>query len=190
MFKHLAIAAVGSIALLAGSAANATVFNQGSLVISALTNTTSSLAGTTVFNLNPASFTLLNGTQDFTGVPNTTQNNTAFDLGNLGSFGFNDPLLGTFVATSIVNQTFNAATSALSFSVLGNYTTGTDFTNSGTTLTADEAFSLTQVGGPTTAISISATFFSPAQPSLVPEPMTMTLFGAGLAALGLVRRRK
>ena len=180
-----------AVALAAGAAmsAHAVPFVSGSLVVSALTSTTTDLAGTTAFTLVPASLTLQNGTQDFSAVPATVIADPSFDLGNLSSFNFTDPALGTFTAGSIIDQTFNAATHALSFIVLGNYSTGTDFDPG--SFTADEAFSLTQVGGAGTGISISATFFSPqVLPPSVPEPVTISLFGAGLAALGLARRRR
>ena len=172
-----------------GSTAHAVPFTQGSLVISATTDTTTDLSTTTAFNLHPAQFVLSLGTGDFSGLPTVTQADTGFDLSNLSSFNFTDGALGSFAATGVSNLSFNGATHALSFLVLGDYTTGTDF--DAATLTADEAFSLTQIGGPDTAISISATFFSPeVLPPSTPEPMTLSLFGGGLAALGLMRRRR
>lgn len=187
--KSSALALV--LALGASAAASAGPFTSGSMVVSASTNTTTDVASTTVFTLNPASFTVGNGTGDFLGL-SLTQADASFDLGTPTSFDFTDAGVGSFAASSITPPTFDATNHALSFLVLGNYTTGTDFSPSAT-LTADEAFSLTQIGGPGTAISVSATFFSPEvlpPPPSSPEPVTISLFGAGLAALGVVRRRR
>ena len=186
-----------ALALTAGAVAvpaHAVPFVGGSLVISALTDTTTDLATAMSFNLNPASYTLENGTQDFAGIAPTVISDSSFNV-NLSSFNFSDPALGSFTATGVTDHTFNSTTHAASFIVLGNYTAGTDFSNAGSVFTADEAFSLTQVGGPGTGVSISATFFSPqvvpgGGGSSVPEPVTISIFGAGLMAIGWARRRR
>src|SRR5581483_8627444 len=114
--------------------------------------------------------------------------------GTISSFDFSDAGVGSFTASGLnAAPVFDSGTHALSFLVLGSFTPGSDF-DPGSPLTADAAFSLTQAGGPGTAISISATFFSPQvlppPPPSSPEPVTISLFGAGLAALGVVRRRR
>jgi hypothetical protein len=142
--------------------------------------------------LNPASFTLGGGTGDFSGLT-VTQSDSAFNLGSLSSFNFSSSSVGTFTATSLLAApVFNAGTHTLSFVVLGSFAPGSDFSGPAS-LSADEAFSLNQVGGANTAIGITATFFSPQvipTPPSSPEPMTISLFGAGLAALGVMRRRR
>jgi hypothetical protein len=184
-----------AVALVLGgsAAASAAPFVSGSLVLSAFTSTTTDLATTTSFTLDPASFTLHNGTGDFSGLT-LTQADTAFNLGSISSFNFTDAAVGSFTASGLnAAPSYNALAHTLSFLVLGTFAPGSDFSGPAS-LTADESFSLTQAGGPGTAISISATFFSPQvlppPPPSSPEPVTISLFGAGLAALGVVRRRR
>ncbi|HLG88370.1 MAG TPA: PEP-CTERM sorting domain-containing protein [Alphaproteobacteria bacterium] len=150
------------------------------------------MSTTTSFTLSPASFTLGGGTGDFSGLT-VTQSDSAFDLASISSFDFSSATVGSFTASSLLAApSFNAATHTLSFVVLGTFAPGSDFTGPAS-LTADEAFSLNQVGGANTGIGITATFFSPQvipTPPSSPEPMTISLFGAGLAALGVMRRRR
>ncbi len=82
------------------------------------------------------------------------------------------------------------ANGVLSFFLAGTYTIGTDFDNAGSTLSADETFSLTQTNGAGNAISISGTFQSPEVPPTVPEPATLAVFGMSLLGLGALRLRK
>ncbi len=49
-------------------------------------------------------------------------------------------------------------------------------------------FSATQTGGPNSSVSASYTIASP--PSVVPEPLSMTLLGLGLAGSAFVARRR
>jgi hypothetical protein len=177
----------------ASGAALAAPFTSGSGIISASTSTTTDLASTTAFALSPASFTFTGSTGDFSGLT-VTQADAAFNLGTISSFNFTSATVGTFTATGLLAApVFNAAAHSLSFVVLGNFAPGSDFTGPAS-LTADEAFSLNQIGGAGTGIGITATFFSPQvlppPPPSSPEPMTISLFGAGLAALGVVRRRR
>jgi len=181
-------------AFVAGTAvsAHAVTFANGSLAIGAFTDTTTALASTTVFHLNPATFTLASGAGDFTGlsapaVPVATN----LDLSNGASFDFSDPTIGSFAANPGAVLILPSAPGVLSFFVGGTYTVGSAFSNAGSTLTANETFSFTQTAGAGNSISISGTFFSPlVPPPSVPEPASMALIGSGLIALAGVARRK
>lgn len=104
-------------------------------------------------------------------------------------FSFSD--FGSFTASSAilahVNSGFNAS---VEWNVIGNFTVGTFWGNAGTILTANETWTCNQTGGAGKTISCSGTFNSPASTVPVPEPLTLSLFGAGLAGAAAMYRRK
>jgi hypothetical protein len=154
----------------------------------------------TSFPLSPDSITPSGGTGSLVGVvlPTTLTLGAGaanFTQATASGFNFTNTALGSFTAgpspSVFLLQTTPGNNASATWEVTGTYTAGTDFTNAGSTFTASETWSLTQTGGPGKAVSISGTFNSPAVPvSTIPEPMTLALFGSGLAGLALVRRRK
>jgi hypothetical protein len=170
-----------------GETAHAIPFNAGSIAIQATTSTTTALSTTTAFALSSPT-NLVSGAGDFTGLSASaiTGFGPTLDMSNLSTFNFSDAGIGSFVATPGTLHILSNGGGVLSFDLVGTYTIGSDFSNAGSTMTADETFSLTQTNG-AGAISISGTFQSPQ--NVVPEPMTLAVFGASLAGLGVLRRR-
>lgn len=124
-------------------------------------------------------------------VPNPT------DFTSIASMGWSDGAVGSFAASSITNGGSSISGTGAnehatqSWFVEGTFTVGSDYANAGATLTASETWSLTQTGGVGNAVSISATFNSPAAPPpSVPEPATLALLGAGLVGFAGIRRRR
>jgi hypothetical protein len=113
-----------------------------------------------------------------------------FNLGNLASFGFASATVGTFIPTTL--SAYNLSATSLNVFITGSFTPGTLFGAGATApFGASENLGFTQTNGG--VISFSGTFASPPQaaPTGVPEPLTITLFGAGLVGVGaLCRRRK
>jgi len=86
----------------------------------------------------------------------------------------------------------NPYTAALDFTITTASITTASFINGGT---AANAFFVADIsnpnGGTPLTGRIGATVSGdPPPPNLVPEPLTMSLFGAGLAGIGALRRRK
>ncbi len=183
----LGAAALAGAASFSGTA-QAIPFTAGSIAFQATTSTTTALSTTTLFSLSSGT-NLVSGAGDFASaaVTNPILNfGPILNLANSSTFNFDAGVFGSFVATGPV-QNISFSSGVLSFALIGTYTIGSDFSNAGSTMTADETFSLTQTNGAGNAISISGTFQSPQ--NVVPEPMTIAVFGAGLFGLGVMRRR-
>jgi hypothetical protein len=96
----------------------------------------------------------------------------------------------------VLHSVQTGSTASATWGILGTFVLGSDWANAGTSFSAYETWSLTQTGGAGHSISVSGSFASPSTfippppPSQVPEPLTLSLFGAGLAGLGALRMRK
>ena len=195
--KFLGATAIVATIALAATAAEATPYISGSFSISTQTDTLTLLTTTTSFHINgqvPQSF---GATGDFTdaGVVFPASLNAATQL-DFGAgppptgfdFSFSD--FGSFTAATAtlahVNSGFNAS---VEWNVIGSFTVGSFWDNSGTVLTANETWTCNQTGGAGKTISCSGTFNSPESVVPTPEPLTLSLFGAGLAGAVALRRR-
>lgn len=129
----------------------------------------------------------------FTGLPTQIFGPVAFSPAVGSSLSFGNAAFGSFLSTSITEQTNVAG--ERSFYVLGNYTAGTfDPALAPNPAPASMIVGFTQSPAGTGSISDSASISIP--PAAVPEPSTILLAGVGLAG-GLVvdqsrrhRRRK
>ncbi len=196
-YRSLALAGVLAVTL-AAPAAHATPYTIGSFSISTQTNTTTDVTTTTIFDINGQTPQSFGATGDFTDAsvvfPASLNAATQLDFGagpppTGFDFLFSD--FGKFTATSAVlaqvNSGFNAS---VEWNVVGTFTVGSFWDNAGTVLTANETWTCNQTGGAGQAISCSATFNSPKSVVSVPEPLTLSLFGAGLVGAAALRRRK
>ena len=188
-------AAVVATMSLAATAAQATPFVSGSFTIAvtiAASENTTNLATDSSLTLAPAS------------TATTTPESGSFSVITIGevlstpaalNFGAGPPPvgfdfsqagdIGVFTASSA--HTLSSGTGFHTWEVDGTYTPGGLWDPSGT-FGAQEIWSCTQSGGPGNAISCSGTF-NATRPTL-PEPLTLSIFGAGLAGAAAIRRRR
>ena len=133
---------------------------------------------------------LATGAGSFSAIPISTTvplGSATLNLGNMASFGFNSPTVGTFVPTTL--NIYNQTSTSLNAFLSGTFTPGSLFGPGATApfgASENLAFTQTDAG----VISMGGTFASPPAVSPVPEPLTLGLFGAGLAGLAALRRRK
>jgi hypothetical protein len=111
------------------------------------------------------------------------------NLASAASFGFASASVGTFAPTTIV--IYDQTSTSLNAFLTGAFTPGSLFGVGATApLGASENIGLTQTNGG--VISLSGTFASPpaGNPRSVPEPLTLSLFSAGLLGTVALRRKK
>ena len=194
----LAVLAGATAIVLAAPAAQATPYTVGSFSISTQTDPTTNVTTTTNFHINslvPQSF---GATGDFldAGVvfPGTLNSATQLDFGAgppPTGFDFSFADFGSFTATSAtLVQVHSGLNASVEWNVVGTFTVGSFWDNAGDVLTANETWTCNQTGGAGKSISCGATFSSPQSVVNIPEPLTLSLFGAGLAAAAAFRRRK
>jgi len=196
--KFLGAAAVAATLSLVATAAEATPYTSGSFSISVQTDTTTDVTTTTNFHINTKVPSAFGATGDFldAGVVFPGALNAATQL-NFGAgppptgFDFSFTGFGSFAADTATLVSVTSGTNAgVQWNVVGHFTVGTDWDNVGTVLTANETWTCNQTGGAGNTISCSGTFHAPAIPVRAPEPLTISLFGAGLAGAAVLRRRR
>jgi hypothetical protein len=191
--KKIVLAVVTAVGLMAASTAQAVPFVVGSFAFTEFTSTTTDVTATTSFVLSSA-FTIGSPTGDFGPpivLPASLAQVSPLNFLLPASMDWTDPVLGSFHAVAAILADSGGGINAFAkWNVLGTFTVGAGFTNSGAVLSADETWSLTQTGGPGNAISLSGTFHSPQTIIKTPEPATLTLFGLGVALAGLLAMRR
>jgi hypothetical protein len=143
-------------------------------------------------NTNETFSVFTTGNGSFSVIPmgtNVTLGSTTLNFGNASTFSFTSAAVGNFTAQTIL--AYDQTPTSIDLFVTGLFTPGADFPAGSTApLGASENLGFTQTGGAGGQISLSGTFASPPAASPVPEPITIAMFGAGLAGLALRRRRK
>jgi len=187
-FVMTAAASVLGLAL-SGSAMAAPITGSDAVTASVSSSTPSgNIGAATSFglgsNLQTFSPSVL-GTGSFAVIPigtTVTLAGTTFNLGNVSTFGFTSPTVGTFTpgALSLSNQT---ATS-LNVTITGAFAPGSLFLGDTAPNGVTETLFFTQsaAGGP---ISLTGTFAAN-----VPEPLPIGMIGAGLAGIWSLRFRR
>ena len=186
------------LAAFAASPASATPIN-GSDTVGAGVTSTNEIAGnlgtSTKATLSSAALTFSVfgvGAGDFSVIPVGTSvalGSSILNFLNAASFSFSSLAVGNFTGQSVL--IYGQTATSINLYVQGLFTPGTAFPAGSTAPTgASENLGFTQTQGG--QISLSGTFASPpaAPPVGIPEPLTLSLFGMGLAGMVGLRRRK
>ena len=194
MLKLGNLAQFGVVALvmaLSSGEAQAVPYTAGSVSINASTATNTDILTTTAFALTgiTVGMTDTGSLLGAPGLPFSAPPKT-IDFASAATFAFNIAGIGEFDPANVkllakTTGTFESVT----YAVIGTFIIGSDFTNSGQMISADETWTLNQTKGNGNAVSIGGTFEAPAQVN-VPEPMSLLLLGSGLLIAGAYRRRK
>ena len=147
----------------------------------------------TLASANETFSVLATGVGSFSAIPIATTvplSSAILDLTNMASFGFTDAAVGTFTPTML--NIYNQTATSLNVFLTGTFSPGSLFGAGATApLGASENLGFTQTNAG--VISFSGTFASPpdSNPTTpVPEPLTIALFGAGLAGVVAQRGRR
>jgi hypothetical protein len=175
---------------LAGGAQAATLNGSIGVTLASATSTTQPIGAGTVFGNAGAATT--GGAGDLAGIANFTLVSVATFTASVGqTFSFTSGF-GDFTGNiTVASQAGPANSRTVTVFALGTFTPGG--TLSGDAGAASITFTANQTGGANEAISASFTLATPPAPPPVvdvPEPMSMALFGLGLAGLGVAMRRK
>ena len=121
----------------------------------------------------------------FAGLPAQDFGSLSFSTNNGASLTFGNAVFGTFTSSQIVQT--SVAVGAVSYNVIGVYSSGTFDADAIVDQGASLGISFTETPAFNGSVSDSATFSTPA----IPEPSVAALSAvSGLAGLLLLRRRK
>jgi hypothetical protein len=184
------------VALFAAGSAQAIPYTSGSFAFVGATTDLGDVTTTTSYTLNPDAITIIGlGAGDMTSIalPGSLALTGGVDFTDPTTFSFSDPVLGTFTATSVtLLNTVSGNNASATWDVEGTFLLGSGWDNSGVGISANETWTLNQTGGAGAAVQLGGTFNAPAvaPPVVTPEPATLAILGAGLAGIGVLRRRK
>jgi hypothetical protein len=184
--KTILLGTAAAAALAIGTVQAAPLSGSFSFFFTRVVSDTSSLVSGSEINFTAARTD--SGAGDFLTLPfnlSLTITPKPFTVANASPINFTLPGWGSFLGTA---SGYVPGTDESSFRVLGIFTPDAMMFPSASATPSDVTISFTQTGGPGRPISATGTFDT--EPSPIPTPMALALFGVGLAGLGLVARRR